>query len=153
MGKKMEKSSNKSPVTMEKPDDLTLEQCQEAFAMFRQKPDDLTLKQCQEAFVMFRQKPDDLTVDQCQEAFAMFRLHTAKVNQAQKVQQCLFLIMRSQGLCHIREQIFGYLSYENLKNCKVSKLWKESLEKIALIKFLEEFGNRIVEPWTNEKLS
>merc|ERR1712047_72519 len=27
--KKMEKSSNKSPVTMEKPDDLTLEQCQE----------------------------------------------------------------------------------------------------------------------------
>ena len=75
----MEKSSNKSPVTMEKPDDLTLEQCQEAFAIFRQKP-------------------DDLTVDPCQEAFAMFRLHTAKVNQAQKVQQCLFLIMRSQGL-------------------------------------------------------
>merc|ERR1712029_1241300 len=153
MGKKMEKSSNKSPVTMEKPDDLTLEQCQEAFAMFRQKPDDLTLKQCQEAFAMFRQKPDDLTVDQCQEAFAMFRLHTAKVNQAQKVQQCLFLIMRSQGLCHIREQIFGYLSYETLENChKVSKLWKESLEKIALIKFLEEFGDREVGP-TNEKLS
>ena len=148
----MEKSSNKSPVTMEKPDDLTLEQCQEAFAIFRQKPDDLTLKQCQEAFAMFRQKPDDLTVDQCQEAFAMFRLHTAKVNQAQKVQQCLFLIMRSQGLCHIREQIFGYLSYETLENCrKVSKLWKESLEKIALIKFLEEFGDREVGP-TNEKL-
>merc|ERR1712029_395003 len=172
MGKKMEKSSNKSPVTMEKPDDLTLEQCQEAFAIFRQKPDDLTLKQCQEAFAMFRQKPDDLTVDQCQEAFAifrqkpddltvdpcqeafaMFRLHTAKVNQAQKVQQCLFLIMRSQGLCHIREQIFGYLSYETLENCrKVSKLWKESLEKIALIKFFEEFGDREVVP-TNEKLS
>ena len=165
----MEKSSNKSPVTMEKPDDLTLEQCQEAFAIFRQKPDDLTLKQCQEAFAMFRQKPDDLTVDQCQEAFAifrqkpddltlkqcqeafamfrqkpddltvdqcqeafaMFRLHTAKVNQAQKVQQCLFLIMRSQGLCHIREQIFGFLSYETLENCrKVSKLWKESLKPL-----------------------
>merc|ERR1711884_806636 len=144
---------------MEKPDDLTLEQCQEAFAIFRQKPDDLTLKQCQEAFAMFRQKPndlkkpDDLTVDQCQEAFAMFRLHTAKVNQAQKVQQCLFLIMRSQGLCHIREQIFGFLSYETLENCrKVSKLWKESLEKIALIKFLEEFGDREVVP-TNKKLS
>ena len=108
----MEKSSNKSPVTMEKPDDLTLEQWQEAFAIFRQKP-------------------DDLTVDQCQEAFAMFRLHTAKVNQAQKVQQCLFLIMRSQGLCHIREQIFGFLSYETLENCrKVSKLWKESLKPL-----------------------
>merc|ERR1712095_103559 len=99
------------------------------------------------------EKPDDLTVDPCQEAFAMFRLHTAKVNQAQKVQQCLFLIMRSQGLCHIREQIFGYLSYETLENCrKVSKLWKESLEKIAMIKFLEEFGDREVGP-TNEKLS
>merc|ERR1712095_244675 len=99
------------------------------------------------------EKPDDLTLEQCQEAFAMFRLHIDKVNKAQKVQQCLFLIMRSQGLCHIREQIFGYLSYKNLKNCrKVSKLWKESLEKIALIKFLEEFGERVV--WnTNIKVS
>merc|ERR1712095_160644 len=99
------------------------------------------------------EKPDDLTLEQCQEAFAMFRLHIDKVNKAQKVQQCLFLIMRSQGLCHIREQIFGYLNNETLENCrKVSKLWKESLEKIALIKFLEEFGDREVGP-TNKKLS
>ena len=90
------------------------------------------------------EKPDDLTLDQCQEAFAMFRLHIAKENQAQKVQQCLFMIMRSQGLCHIREQIFGYLSYETLENCrKVSKLWDESLERIALIKCIED---RVVAP-------
>jgi len=98
-------------------------------------------------------KPDDLTLEQCQEAFAMFRLHIAKVNQAQKVQQCLYLIMRSQRLRHIREQIFGYLSYETLENCrKVSKLWDESLERIALIKFIEEFGERVV-IFANEKVS
>ena len=84
----MEKSKDNLLVKMEKPEDLTPEQCQEAFAMFQQNPNDLTLVQCQEAF-------------------AMFRLHIAKENQAQKVQQCLFMIMRSQGLCHIREQIFG----------------------------------------------
>ena len=33
--KKMEKSKDNAPVMMEKPNDLTLEQCQEAFAMFR----------------------------------------------------------------------------------------------------------------------
>ena len=84
------------------------------------------------------EKPNDLTLEQCQEAFAMAK--------AQKVRQCLELIMRSQGLCHIREQIFGFLSYETLENCrKVSKLWKESLERIALIKCIEEFGDREVE--------
>ena len=115
----MGKSKDNLSVMMEKPDDLTLEQCQEAFAIFRQKPDDLTLKECQEAF--------------------------AKANDAKKVQQCLFLIMRGQGLCHIREQIFGYLRYETLENCrKVSKLWKDSLERIALIKCIEEFGDREV---------
>ena len=98
------------------------------------------------------EKPDDLTLEQCQEAFAMFRLHIDKVNKAQKVQQCLFLIMRSQGLCHIREQIFGYLNYETLENCrKVSKLWKESLERIALVKFIEEFGD--IYNIYNEKVS
>ena len=98
------------------------------------------------------EKPDDLTLDQCQEAFAMFRLHIDKVNKAQKVQQCLFLIMRSQGLCHIREQIFGYLKYKTLENCrKVSKLWNESLERIALTKFIEEFADREVEPKNTKK--
>jgi len=123
----MEKSKDNLLVKMEKPEDLTPEQCQEAFAMFQQNPNDLTLVQCQEAF-------------------AMFRLHIAKENQAQKVQQCLFMIMRSQGLCHIREQIFGYLKCKTLENCrKVSKLWNESLERIALIKCIEEFGDRDVE--------
>ena len=40
-----------SPIMIKKPDDLTVEQCQEAFAIFRQKPDDLTENQCQEAFL------------------------------------------------------------------------------------------------------
>ena len=156
-----------SPQMIEKPDDLTIEECQEAFDMFRlQKVRknkgyfDLIMTQanqgfwhiCELFFAMFRlllvkelpmdnlpvmmEKPNDLTLEQCQEAFAMAK--------AQKVRQCLELIMRSQGLCHIREQIFGYLSYETLENCrKVSKLWDESLERIALIKCIED---RVVAP-------
>ena len=85
------------------------------------------------------EKPDDLTLDRVQ----------------RKVEQCLELIMRSQGLCHIREQIFGYLNYETVENCrKVSELWNESLERIALVKFLQEFGDRVVvhvqKPWEYE---
>ena len=79
---------------------------------------------------MMMEKPDDLTLDIVQ----------------RQVQQCLELIMRSQGLCHIREQIFGYLNYETLENCrKVSELWNESLERIALVKFLQEFGDKLME--------
>ena len=90
--------------------------------------------------------PYDLTHEQCQEAFAMVR-------KAKKVQQCLFLIMKSQGLYHIREQMFGYLNYETLDNCReVSELWNESLERIALIKFIEEFADRNLE-YTHQKVS
>lgn len=84
------------------------------------------------------EKPNELTLEQC----------IAKLNMAEseKVQQCLELIMKSEGLCHIREQIFGYLIYKTLENCrKVSKLWRESLERIALIKYIEEFGDRDIE--------
>merc|ERR1712004_651708 len=57
------------------------------------------------------------------------------------------------GLWHICEQIFGYLNYETVENCrKVSELWNDSLERIALIAFLQEFGDRDVE-YTNEKVS
>ena len=65
----------------------------------------------------------------------------------------LIMTLANQGLWHICEQIFGYLNYKTVENCrKVSELWNESLERIALIKFLQEFGDRDVE-YTNEKVS
>merc|ERR1712004_309317 len=81
------------------------------------------------------EKPDDLTLQECQEA-----------------NFDLIMTLANQGLWHICEQIFGYLNYETVENCrKVSELWNESLERIALIKFLQEFGDRDVEhvqlPW------
>ena len=96
--RKMKKSMDNSPVMMEKPDDLTLEECQEA------------------------------NFD-------------------------LIMTLANQNLWHICEQIFGYLNYETVENCrKVSELWNVSLERIALITFLQEFGDRDVE-YTNEKVS
>merc|ERR1711860_207030 len=96
------------------------------------------------------EKPDDLTLEECQEAFAMFRIHKAKVSQGNFD---LIMTLANQGLWHICEQIFGYLNYETVENCrKVSELWNESLERIALIAFLQEFGDRDVErsPWEEE---
>ena len=63
--------------------------------------------------------------------------------------------MRSEGLWHIFEQIFGYLNYETVEICReVSEFWNESLQRIGLVKFLEEFGDRNVEyPKTNTKVS
>ena len=168
-----------SPQEIEKPDDLTIEECQEAFDMFRlQKAKknkgyfDLIMTMatvanrglwhiCKLFFAMFRlllanelpmdnspvmmEKPNDLTHEQCQEAFAMAK--------AQKVRQCLDLIMKSHGLYHIREQIFGSLNYKTVANCReVSELWNESLERIALIKFIEEFADRDLE-YTHQKVS
>ena len=83
------------------------------------------------------EKPDDLTLEECQEAFAMFRIQ-------RKVQQCIELIMKSEGLWHIRDQIFGPLNHETLENCrKVSESWNESLQRMALVKYLEEFGESL----------
>merc|ERR1711860_410009 len=98
------------------------------------------------------EKPDDLTLEECQEAFAMFRLHKAKMN---KGNFDLIMTLANQGLWHICEQIFGYLNYETVENCrKVSELWNESLERIALVKFLQEFGDIVVvhvqNPWEYE---
>ena len=57
----------------------------------------------------------------------------------------LIMTLTSQGLWHIYEQIFAYLNYETVENCrKVSQLWNMSLERIALVKCLEEFGDRNV---------
>ena len=64
------------------------------------------------------------------------------LEDCQEAQQWMELIMRNQGLWHIPEQIFGYLNYETMEICrKVSELWNESLEKMALVKFLQEFGD------------
>ena len=54
--------------------------------------------------------------------------------------------MGSEGLWHLVEHIFGYLDYKTVVKCrKVSKLWHESLEWIALVKFLLEFGDALGE--------
>ena len=93
------------------------------------------------------EKPDDLTLPECQKAFAMFRLHKAKTNFD------LIMTLANRGLWHICEQIFGYLNYETVENCrKVSELWSESLDRIALVKYYQEFGDRYVE-YANEKVS
>jgi len=82
------------------------------------------------------EKPDDLTLQECQEA-----------------NFDLIMTLANQALWHICEEIFGYLNYETVEDCrKVSELWNESLERIALIKFLQEFGDRDIEN-TNEKVS
>ena len=94
----------------------------------------------------FQQKPDDLTLEECPEAFV-------KMNEGDFD---LIMALAYQGVWHICEQIFGYLNYESVENCrKVSKLWNKSLERIALVKFIEEFGDRNVEEqkrWEEEKL-
>ena len=52
--------------------------------------------------------------------------------------------MRSEGLWHLVENIFGYLDCKTVVKCrKVSKLWHESLEWISLVKFLLEFGDKL----------
>ena len=93
------------------------------------------------------EKPDDLTLEECQEAFAMFRIQ-------RKVQQSMELIMKNPGFWDIRDQIFGYLNYETVENCrKVSKLWNESLERMALVKILIEFGDIVVEGREEKEMS
>ena len=48
-------------------------------------------------------------------------------------------VMRNEGLWHIIEHIFGYLNYEAMEIFReVFDFWNESLQKIALIKYLEE---------------
>ena len=55
-------------------------------------------------------------------------------------------LMRSEGLWHLVEQIFGYLDYKTVVECrKVSKLWHESLEWISLVKILLQIGDKLAE--------
>ena len=61
--------------------------------------------------------------------------------------------MDNANLWHLRNQIFEDLSHEDVLNCRrVCKYWNESLRRLSDVKFIQEFGERVVED-TNEKLS
>jgi len=81
------------------------------------------------------QKPDDPTYEECQEAFT--KMSQVKFN----------LIMDNANLWHLRDQIFEDLSHKDVLNCRrVCKYWNESLRRMSDVKFIQEFGDRIVEP-------
>merc|ERR1712004_4855 len=62
-------------------------------------------------------------------------------------------IKKNANLWHLRNQIFEDLSHEDVLNCRrVCKYWNESLRRLSDVKFIQEFGERVVED-TNEKLS
>jgi len=53
--------------------------------------------------------------------------------------------LADQGLWHIVEQTMEYLNFETVENCrKVSEFWNESLKRISLVKYLQEFGESIL---------
>ena len=55
--------------------------------------------------------------------------------------------MDNANLWHLRNQIFEDLSHEDVLNCRrVCKYWNESLRRLSDVKFIQEFGDRIVEP-------
>ena len=62
-------------------------------------------------------------------------------------------LMDNVNLWHLRNQIFEDLSHEDVLRCRrVCKYWNESLRRLSDVKFIQEFGERVVEE-TNEKLS
>merc|ERR1712062_668896 len=62
-------------------------------------------------------------------------------------------LMDNANLWHLRNQIFEDLSHEDVLNCRrVCKYWNESLRRLSDVKFIQEFGERVVED-TNKKLS
>merc|ERR1712004_37383 len=62
-------------------------------------------------------------------------------------------IKKNANLWHLRNQIFEDLSHEDVLNCRrVCKYWNESLRRLSDVKFIQEFGERVVED-TNKKLS
>jgi len=61
--------------------------------------------------------------------------------------------MDNANLWHLRNQIFEDLSHEDVLNCRrVCKYWNESLRRMSDVKFIQEFGERVVE-YRNEKVS
>merc|ERR1712062_13189 len=62
-------------------------------------------------------------------------------------------LMDNANLWHLRDQIFEDLSHEDVLNCRrVCKYWNESLRRMSDVKFIQEFGERVVE-YRNEKVS
>ena len=62
--------------------------------------------------------------------------------------------MNNENLWHIHELIFGYLDYDTVERCrKVCKSWKESLKRISLIRFIQEFGDRSMERYREGTVS
>ena len=54
-------------------------------------------------------------------------------------------LMNNPNMWHLHEQIFGHLNHKTVETCRrVCKVWRESLEKISHVKFIEEFGDRYV---------
>ena len=63
-------------------------------------------------------------------------------------------LMNNENLWHIHELIFGYLDYDTVEICrKVCKSWKESLKRISLIRFIQEFGDRSMERYREGTVS
>merc|ERR1712062_523576 len=61
-------------------------------------------------------------------------------------------LMDNANLWHLRNQIFEDLSHEDVLNCRrVCKYWNESLRRMSDVKFIQEFGERVVE-YRNEKV-
>ena len=60
-------------------------------------------------------------------------------------------LMDNANLWHLRDHIFEDLSLEDVLNCRrVCKYWNKSLRRMSDVKFIQEFGDRIVEqtqPW------
>ena len=55
-------------------------------------------------------------------------------------------IMKSEGLWHILDIIFGHLDHKTVEICrKVSNLWDESLEWISYVKYIYEFADKLAE--------
>merc|ERR1712062_568248 len=62
-------------------------------------------------------------------------------------------LMDNANLWHLRDHIFEDLRHEDVLNCRrVCKYWNESLRRLSDVKFIQEFGERVVED-TNKKLS
>ena len=61
-------------------------------------------------------------------------------------------LMRNEAMWHLCEEIFRYLNYETLEKCRmVSKLWNDVLERLALVKYLDEFGYKVAEFHRSDK--
>ena len=55
-------------------------------------------------------------------------------------------ILSNEGFLHLVEHIFGYLDHETIEICRrVSNHWDGLLERLSLVKYLLEFGDKKIE--------